>query len=109
MRKEKTVEVTACDFCPAENVSVWTCGKCKKEACATCTTVYSVTSRSPVSSVTVNGTLSSSSFMLHGADFSFIVCKECKTAFEQELVAAGMNTSAHDEIGKERGQVFNAA
>lgn len=89
-RKPSTIELTCCDFCESEHVTVWTCSCCKKEACVNHCHVYDVAQRRP------KKTESAFAIPMPTAGdepklqwWTLVACTECESKVQNDLERAG--------------------
>src|SRR5262245_8222865 len=90
MRKTKTIEISACDFCGAEDVYIWTCEGCAKEACQNCCKRCGVEVKPPEPPPTTT-TMYSSDFFGTVRDEAYlaIFCKDCGPKIYAQLLGFG--------------------
>lgn len=106
MKKEKTVVVTACDFCTRHpELPTWVCARCNKDACAECGrdwTIYAARPRTFNNSVSISTDI----FSPPQPKYSAFFCNDCgENAVSAPLLRVGFNEGDRREV-KVAGSLF---
>lgn len=92
MKTQKTITVTACDFCINDKEPTWKCAKCERDACRNCCSIYRVTLSRPV---LMSGLMAMTISSQPAPSFSATFCNDCgKNEIAPVLLRAGFQEAA---------------